>query len=193
NAQILFPGIQQVRARFLQPTIGGALPAPASVTCRPGGPAITTASAAQFATWMFTSTGAVPAAPPAGGIVYPGFRDNRDGRLRTPYSEQASLAISHELGGGFAVTVSYLYVHALKLAAHTGMLNGVQTGVLPSGKPIYARAAGGRRFQELGDFFVISDIAFSIHHGGALELPKRLSPRFSIYTTSTLSTTTNNS
>src|SRR5499427_8865001 len=38
NAQVLFPGIQPVRARFIQPTIGGALASPASVACRPGGP-----------------------------------------------------------------------------------------------------------------------------------------------------------
>jgi outer membrane receptor protein involved in Fe transport len=193
NAQILFPGIQPLQARFLQPTIGGALASPISVACRPGGPAITTASAAQFATCMFTATGAVPAAPLAGGIVYPGFRDNKSGHLSTPYSEQASLQISHELGGGFAVSVSYLYVHALKLGAHSGMLNGVQTGVLPSGKPIYARAAGGRRFPELGDFFVISDIGYSIHHGGSLELERRFSRGFSIHSSYTFSKTINNS
>ena len=193
NAQILFPGIQPLRARFLQPTVGGALAAPMSVACRPGGPLITTASAAQFATCMFASTGAVPAAPLSGGIVYPGFRDNKDGRLRTPYSEQASLQISHELGGGFAVSVSYLYVHALNVGGHTGMLNGIQTGVLPSGKPIYTRAAGGRRFPELGDFFVISDIGYSIHHGGSFELQKRFSHGFSIHSSYTFSKTINNS
>jgi outer membrane receptor protein involved in Fe transport len=193
NAQVLFPGIQPLRARFLQPTVGGALAAPTSVACRPGGPLITTASAAQFATCMFASTGAVPAAPLSGGIVYPGFRDNKDGHLRTPYSEQASLQISHELGGGFAVSVSYLYVHALKLGGHTGMLNGVKTGVLPSGKPIYARAAGGRRFPELGDFFVISSLGYSIHHGGSFELQKRFSHGFSIHSSYTFSKTINNS
>jgi outer membrane receptor protein involved in Fe transport len=193
NAQVLFPGIQPVRSRFIQPTIGGALAAPASVACRPGGPTITTASAAQFATCLFTSTGQTPAPPVVGGVVYPGFRFNKDGRVRAPYSEQAGLEISHELGGGFAVTVGYLYVHGLKLAATSGMLNGIQTGTTPFGKPVFARAAGGRRFQELGDFFVVDDIGFSIHHGGSFEIEKRFSHGFSIHSSYTFSKTITNS
>jgi hypothetical protein len=193
NAQVLFPGIQPVRARFIQPTIGGALAAPASIACRPGGPTITTTSAAQFATCLFTSTGQTPAPPVVGGVVYPGFRFNKDGRVRTPYSKQASLEISRELGGGFAVTVGYLYVHGLKLAATSGMLNGIQTGTTPFGKPVFARAAGGRRFQELGDFFVVDDIGLSIHHGGAFEIEKRFSRGFSIHSSYTFSKTISNS
>jgi hypothetical protein len=135
----------------------------------------------------------VPAAPLTGGIINPGFRDNRDGSMRTPYSEQASLEISRELGGDIAITVGYLYVHGLKLAAHTGILNGVQTGTLPSGKPIYNRALGGRIFPELGDFYVSDDIAFSIYHGGSVEIEKRFSRGFSVHGSYTFSKTINNS
>jgi hypothetical protein len=191
NAQILFPGIQPVRARFIQPTIGGALATPMPVVCRPGGPQITTSSAAQLATCNFTATGQVPTAPVVGGIVYPGFRFNKGGALRTPYSEQASVEISHELGG-FAVTVSYLYVHGLKLGATSGMLNGVQTGTTPFGKPVFARAAGGRRFLELGDFFVVDDHGYSIHHGGTFEIEKRFARGFSLHSSYTYSKTINN-
>ena len=90
--------------------------------------------------------------------------------MRTPYSEQTSLEISHELAGGVAVSVSYLYVHGLKIGTVSGILNGVQTGTLPSGKPIFNRALGGRRFLELGDFYANDDIAFSIHHGGTFQV-----------------------
>jgi hypothetical protein len=113
--------------------------------------------------------------------------------VRAPYSGQASLEISHELGGGFAVTVGYLYVHGLKLAATSGMLNGIQTGTTPFGKPVFARAAGGRRFQELGDFFVVDDIGLSIHHGGSFEIEKRFSRGFSIHSSYTFSKTITNS
>ncbi len=201
NAQIVFPGVQPVRARFIQPTVGGAVAATA-VVCRPGGPTITTTSAAQLATCIFTTTGQVPTAPIVGGIINPGFRDNKDGALRTPYAEQASIEIAHELGGGVAVTLSYLYVHALKLAAHTGLLNGVQTGtlvngvvvpgVVPGGKPVFNRALGGRRFLELGDFYVNDDIGYSIHHAGSLEIQKRFAHGFSFHGSYTFAKTISN-
>ncbi len=193
NARVLFPGIQPVRGRFIQPTIGGALSTAMPVACRPGGPTIATTSAAQFATCQFTSTGQTPTAPLSGGIVYPGFRFDRDGELRTPYSEQASLEVSRELGGGVAVTVGYLYVHGLKIAATSGMLNGIQTGTTPFGKTVFARAAGGRRFLELGDFFVISDIGLSIYHGGSVQIQKRFGHGFSLHSSYTFSKTISNS
>ncbi len=202
NANAVFPGVAPVRGLFIQPTVGGALAQPATTTCNRSGPAITTASAALFATCVFTSTGQVPPAPLVGGLVNPGFRDNMSGLLRTPYSEQASLEISHELGGGVAITVGYLYVHGLKLPAHTGLLNGVQTGtlidgvvvpgVVPGGKPVFNRALGGRVFPELGDFYVTDDIGFSIHHGGTLEVEKRFSRGFSFHGSYTFSKTINN-
>jgi hypothetical protein len=196
NANVVFPGVAPIRGLFIQPTVGGPVAA-TSTTCKPGGPTITTTSMAQLATCIFTTTGRVPAAPAVGGVINPGFRDNKSGLLRTPYSEQASLEISHELGGGVAITVGYLYVHALKLPAHTGLLNGVQTGTLPSGKPIFARAGGplspvGRIFPELGDFYVVDDIGFSIHHGGTLEVEKRFSRGFSLHGSYTFSKTINN-
>ena len=92
-----------------------------------------------------------------------------------------------------AVSVSYLYVHGLKLAAHTGLLNGLQTGTLPSGKPMFLRAAGGRRFLELGDFYVNDDIGFSIHHGGTLQVEKRFARGFSFHGSYTFSKTINTS
>jgi hypothetical protein len=91
------------------------------------------------------------------------------------------------------VSASYLFVHGLKLPAHTGILNGVQTGTTPFGKPVFARAAGGRRFLELGDFYVNDDIGFSIHHGGTLEIEKRFSRGFSLHSAYTFSKTINNS
>src|SRR5262245_26465019 len=134
NANVVFPGVAPIRGLFIQPTVISGSPIPAtSTTCKPGGPTITTTSVAQLATCIFTTTGRVPAAPMVNGLIIPGFRDNKSGLLRTPYSEQASLEISHELGGGVAITVGYLYVHGLKLPAHTGLLNGVQTGTLING------------------------------------------------------------
>jgi hypothetical protein len=113
--------------------------------------------------------------------------------MRTPYTQQSSLEVTHELGGGVAVSASYLYVHGLKIGTVSGILNGVQTGTLPSGKPVFARAAGGRRFLELGDFYANDDIAFSIHHGGTFEIEKRFERGFSFHASYTFSRTINNS
>src|SRR5260370_1798870 len=87
NAPRFIPGISQNLGRFIQPTIGGPR--------------------ATFATNNFIATGQVPnlAVRPVG------FTDNLDRNLRTPYSEQASLKISHEIGGGIVISASYLYVH----------------------------------------------------------------------------------
>jgi outer membrane receptor protein involved in Fe transport len=192
NAQVVLPGVAPVRALFIQPTVAGPVAATAT-TCRPGGPTIMTTSAAQLAMCIFATTGRVPTAPIVGGIINPGFRHSLSGTMRTPYTEQASLEISHELGGGVAVSASYLYVHGLKIGTVTGILNGVQTGTLPSGKPVFARAAGGRRFLELGDFYANDDIAFSIHHGGTFEIEKRFARGFSFHSSYTFSKTINNS
>jgi hypothetical protein len=194
--------VAPIKGLFIQPTVAGGPAISTPTTCRPGGPTINATSAAQLATCIFTTTGQVPAAPVANGLINPGFRDNKGGSLRTPYSEQASLEISHELGGGVAITVGYLYVHGLKLPAHTGLLNGVQTGtlingavvpgVVPGGKPVFNRQLGGRIFPELGDFYVTDDIGFSIHHGGTFEVEKRFSRGFSFHGSYSFSKTINN-
>jgi hypothetical protein len=192
NARVVFPEVAPIRGLFIQPVVVGPV-ASTSTICRPGGATITTTSAAQLATCIFTSTGVVPTVPVVGGIVNPGFRHSLSGQMRTPYTEQASLEISHELGGGVAVSVSYLYVHGLKIGTVTGCLNCVQTGTTPFGKPVFARAAGGRRFLELGDFYANDDIAFSIHHGGTLEIEKRFARGFSFHSSYSFAKTINNS
>jgi len=191
NAKLVFPEVAPVRGQFIQPTVGGAV-ADTQTTCRLGGPTISTTSAAQLATCIFTSTGAVPTAPLVNGVVNPGFRHNLSGTMRTPYTEQANLEVTHEFQTGLAVSASYLFVHALKIGTVTGILNGVQTGTLPSGKPIFNRALGGRVYPELGDFYSNDDIGFSIYHGGTLEVEKRFSRGFSFHGSYTYSKTINN-
>ena len=122
-------------------------------------------------------------------MIPPGFTDNLDGRLRTPYAEQASLRISHEIGGGVAVSANYQYVHGLKIGAHTGNLNGVQTATTAFGFPVF----GARQFPELGDFFVKDSGGFSIYHGGGWEVEKRFEHGFSLHGSYTFSKTINNS
>ena len=170
NSQVLYPGIPPVRGRFINPTVRGPVLAPP-------------------ATLTFTTTGQVPATPTVNGVINPGLNGVVSGNLRTSYAEQASVELSHEIGGGVAVSARYLYVHALKLLAPTGMLNGVRTGTQPSGEPIF----GLRRFPELGDFFVFDNGGYSIFNGGSFEIQKRFSRGFSLHSSYTYSQTISNS
>jgi hypothetical protein len=177
NAKVIFPTVSSINGRFIQPTVGG-----------PG---------ATTATNNFLATGQVP-----GLATFPvGFSDNLDTNLRTPYAEQGSLQISQEIGGGFAVSASYLYVHGLKLGAHTPILDAVPTpgAVIPGepGKPVMGNGtptgAGQRLFPELGDFFVKVSRGLSIYHGGTFELSKRFSHGFSLHSSYSYSKTISNS
>lgn len=161
NAQVLFPGIAPIRGKFFQPTVAG-----------PGAPA---------ATNQFLATGQ----PPVANIVSPGFADAIDSRLKSPYSEQASLEISQEVGGGVAVSASYLYVHGLKIIHHTPNINAFRTGTLPTGKPILR----GRRFIEVGDIFVKDNSGASVYHGGTLQVEKRFNQGIGFHGSYTFSKT----
>lgn len=169
NAAALYPNIAPIHGRFFQPTLRG----PAAVA----------------ATRNFTATGQTPAPPmlPSGQIP-PGFTDNLAKTLRTPYSEQASLKVSQEIGGGMAVSVSYLYVHGVDTGSHTGLINGIQTGTLASGKPIF----GQRLFPELGDFYVKDSGGNSNYHGGSFELEKQFSHGLSFHSSYTFAKTIGN-
>jgi hypothetical protein len=110
-----------------------------------------------------------------------------DGNLKNPYSRQASFQISHQVGG-VALSASYLYVGARDVPIHGFNLNAVQTGVLATGKPIVA----GRRFADLGDFFVTTNQGFSTYHGGTFEIQKRFSGGLGFHASYTYSRTRSN-
>ena len=176
NAKVIFPTISTIQGRFIQPTVGG-----------PG---------ATTATNNFLATGQVPSL----AVLPVGFSDNLDAALRTPYSEQASLKISHEIGGGVALSASYLYVHGLKIQAHTAILDALPTpGAVIAGEPgkiVWgdgtAAGAGKRLFPELGDFFVKTSGGASIYHGATFEVEKRFSHGFSLHSSYTFSKTISN-
>jgi hypothetical protein len=162
NAQVLFPGVAPIRGRFYQNTIGG-----------PGAPA---------PALTFLTTGQLPT-PTRTGLA-----DNMDGSLKNPYSHQASFQVSQELGSGIAVSASYLFVGARDVPIHGANLNAVQTGVLSTGKPIVA----GRRFSDLGDFFVTTNLGFATYHGATLEIQKRFARTVGFHASYTYSRTRSN-
>ena len=143
NARQLFPTIAPLVPLFQQRTIGGP--------------------AASLAARTFLTTGQVPVTNTIG------LADTLDGAIQTPYSHQVSVQISHEIGGGMVVSAGYLYLGARDVLGHTGNLNAVQTGVLPTGKPIY----GGRLYPDVGNLFVQTNTGMSNYHGATFEVERR--------------------
>lgn len=131
---------------------------------------------------------------PPGTVIFagqPGYK--------SPISQQASLGIERELGGGFSLSLSYIYVHTqhLPVAIDTNLLSGapVDTGFsgLPSngisfqdwGAPICAGpSAVNPCFRDASltilQSNVYSSAASAIYHGGILELKKRFSNHFTM-------------
>jgi outer membrane receptor protein involved in Fe transport len=143
NARLLFPTIAPLVPLFQQRTVGGP--------------------AASLAARTFLTTGQVP------NTSTIGLADTLDGAIQTPYSHQASFQISHEIGGQFVVSAGYLYLGARDILGHTGNLNAVQTGVLPTGKPILA----GRLYPDVGNLFVQTNTGISNYHGATFEVERR--------------------
>jgi outer membrane receptor protein involved in Fe transport len=158
NARLLFPTIAPISPPFEQRTVGGA--------------------AAPVAARAFLLTGQVPTTSSVS------LADTLDGAVRTPYSHQASVQISHEVRRNLAVSAAYLFLGARDIIGHTGNLNAVQTGVLATGKPSYA---GGRQFPEIGDVFVQTNTGRSNYHGVTLEIERRFSGRFGVHGSYTVS------
>ena len=162
NAQRLFPTIAPVQGTFQQRTVGGP--------------------AAPAAARTFLTTGQVPVTSSLG------LADTLDGAIKTPYSHQASVQISHEIGAGVAVSAAYLFLGARQVPGHTGNLNAFQTGTLATGKPIM----GGRTYPEVGDLFVQTNTGTSNYHGATFELEKRVASGTRFHASYTVSRVRNN-
>jgi len=162
NTQALFPTVAPIQGRFEQRTVAGPAAPPAALT--------------------FLRTGQVPAAGSKG------LADTLDSAIDTPYSHQASVQVSQEIGTGWAVSGSYLFVGARDIIGHTGNLNAVQNGTLATGKPLL----GGRQYADVGVLFVQTNTGRSSHHGGTFEIQKRFSNGYGMHTSYTLSKTRNN-
>jgi len=136
------------------------------------------------------NTGALP----PGTVLFSGQPN-----YRSPISQQASLGIERELGGGFSLGLSYIYVHTqhLPLALDTNLLPGAPFDTGSSGLP-----SNGIKFQDWGApvCTVISptnpcfrdgtltilqnnqysSVGSAVYNGGILELKKRFSNHFTL-------------
>lgn len=131
---------------------------------------------------------------------------------RNPYSQQASFEIEREIGNGFSISASYIYVHTLRLpwAVDANLLPGAPTvtGTGANGLP-----TNGLPFQDWGappclvappapnpcfadatrtilQNNIYSSIAAAIYNGGILEIKKRFSNNLTVLANYTYSKAT---
>ena len=134
---------------------------------------------------------------------------------RNPYAQQGSFQIEHEVGAGFSISASYIFVHTIRLpwAIDTNLLPGAPavTGLGANGLP-----TNGQPFQDWGapacdaippapnpcfadptrtilQNNVYSSLASAIYHGGIFELKKRFSDNLSVMANYTYSKAIDNS
>lgn len=143
--------------------------------------------------------GNCPAGTPP--VAYPAFAIGLASNLRIPYTEQASLKISREIGGGVVISMSYLYVHGLDQNAVSGNLNANPIGVVDGGKTCYGTSIVNGVCEEptnsiyanLGTlFYVIDSGGKSVYNGGTAEVEKRFNRNFSFHGSYTYSRTISN-
>jgi carboxypeptidase family protein len=191
---------------FQNSIIGCGTPAAGQYAC------ITPADLAQFGLTV-SNTGALP----PGTVLFagqPGYK--------SPMSQQASLGIEREIGAGFSVSASYIYVHTthLPVALDTNLLPGAPicptAGVAACGQPGNGAnnlPTNGLPFQDWGapacaanpglcfadpthtilQNNVYSSAAAALYQGGILELKKRFSNHFTVMANYTYSRAVDNS
>lgn len=118
----------------------------------------------------FVRTGAYP--DPSQLISFPLGFSQRD--FPTPYAEQASLQLEHQVGREIFVTAGYSFVHALKLHQFESV-NARPVGLLPNGKTQFAPA--DFRF---GFTLLNTPTGYSIYHAGILGFRKIMSHHYTI-------------
>jgi Carboxypeptidase regulatory-like domain len=164
---------------FAQGKIACTTPAPGNAAC------ITPADLTQFGINV-THTGAIPPL----SVVFSGQPD-----YQNAYSHQAEFGIEREIGNGLSVSLSYVYVHTLKLPVAID-INLKPAPFVPAGPaniPIrqWSTSAG---FPCAGANIVncfvnplllqsdqYSSLGSAFYHGGILEIRKRFSDHLTIF------------
>jgi hypothetical protein len=103
---------------------------------------------------------------------------------RSPTTYQASLGVQRDLGAGFSLDLSYLYVRGLHLSRNHDINQIAQTGpanpLNPFGGPTFAAAAGNFRDATKFQDNIYDQTANSFYHGFTMQVQRRFSNNFSI-------------
>jgi hypothetical protein len=95
-------------------------------------------------------------------------------KFPNPYSEQTSLELESQLGGGWILTTGYQYLHALDLPVYNSV-NGLPNGTLPDGRQSFAPA--DPRF---GFALLATPSGFSVYNGGIVSVRKSFASHYSV-------------
>lgn len=118
-----------------------------------------------------------------------------DRNLREPYSEQSSLEIDRQLGGGLSVSAGYLWVAAHKLVRPIDLNIGPPIGTVAGGKDFYAfgldvpsiPAPPGGTTGTNGIFYYTDSTGNSDYNGMTLQVSERAGKYFQLHANYTLS------
>jgi Carboxypeptidase regulatory-like domain/TonB dependent receptor len=101
---------------------------------------------------------------------------------QSPTTYQASLGVQRDLGAGFSLDLSYLYVRGLHLSRNHDINQIAQTGPVnplnPAGGPTFA--AGNFRVGRIFQDNIYDQTANSFYHGFTMQVQRRFSNNFSI-------------
>jgi Carboxypeptidase regulatory-like domain/TonB dependent receptor len=101
---------------------------------------------------------------------------------RSPTTYQASLGVQRDLGAGFSLDLSYLYVRGLHLSRNRDInqigLSGAANALNPLGGPTFVASnfSNPRRFQDN----IYEQTANSFYHGFTMQVQRRFSNNFSV-------------
>ncbi len=112
-----------------------------------------------------------------------------DQHSRYPYSEQTNLQIERQLGKGFVVNASYLFVAGHKLVRPVDLNVGPAIGTLPDGKLLYNQGLPPNQFQSGGIIYHTETTGNTIYHGGNLSVTEKLGALFQMNVNYTFSKT----
>jgi hypothetical protein len=132
------------------------------------------------ATAAFQAASGGPLLAPLAGVKPSIYR--ADAGLATPYSQQASFGVEHQIARDLTATASYLFVRGVKLS-RTRNIN-----LLPPG-PVFGP---GRSDPQFNDIYQLEDSASSTYQGASFTLNRRMSNELAFSASYTFSKTHDN-
>jgi hypothetical protein len=102
-------------------------------------------------------------------------------KFQNAYAEQANLQVENQIAKDTFVSVSYQWVHALRLPVYSS-INGLPAGTTPSGVQAFTPAD-----PNFGFSLIVAPVGYSNYNGGTVAFRKNFSNHYSIFANYTYS------